>query len=853
MIGIVVVSHSVRLAEGVREMVGQMVHGQVPLAVAAGIESDRDVLGTDPLRVQQAIQSVYCDDGVVVLMDLGSALMSAEMAIELLPEEQRAHVHLCPAPLVEGAVAAAVQAASGAGVDQVLAEARGALAAKAAGLGQAPEAARFAPMGDAAPDLSSGDAPTTSGRQDSQASLAARQQMVTVTNRLGIHARPAAELVRTASRFQSRISARNTTLGGASVDARSINQVMGLGARRGHQIVLAATGPDADEALATLAALFERGFDEGEDAAPTTIEQTARPATASRSGTGLTVTPISPGIAVGPLVRYRPAVADLPVRAAGSPESEWRRLETAVQSARREIEASRQRTRTGIGGNEASIFDAHLLFLEDSTLLTAARQGVFERRLTAEAAWQDTIARAETVLSLLEDPYQRQRAADVTDVGLQVLQLMVGVARGRLELAEPAIVLAGRLTPSEISDFDPGTVLGLCADFGSSLSHSAILARGLGIPAVMGDDAQLAGVADGTPVALDGESGCMWVQPDADQLVELGRERERWLAHRRVSRGSAASPALTRDGHHVRVVANIGSLAETRLALTNGADGVGVLRTEFLFMNRPTAPSEEEQLAAYAAMADQMGVRPFIIRTLDVGGDKPLPYLDLEYEANPFLGWRGIRVSLGHPDMLRTQLRAVLRASPGHDIKVMFPMVASPAELRSARALLVEVQTDLRRAGVPFDESMEMGMMVEVPAAVMLADRLASEVQFFSIGTNDLSQYVMAADRTNRRVAALADGLQPAVLRAVHGVVQAAHAAGIWAGLCGELAADPLAVPLLVGMGMDELSLNPAVIPAVKEAVRGRTLAEAQGLLARALALDSAEAVRELLQAHAST
>ena len=385
---------------------------------------------------------------------------------------------------------------------------------------------------------------------------------------------------------------------------------------------------------------------------------------------------------------------------------------------------------------------------------------------------------------------------------------------------------------------------------GSPLSHSAILARALGIPALMGVEAQLAGLADGTLVALDGERGRVWVQPDDAQLAELRSRAEGWLAGREAMRASSRSPARTRDGRRVEVVANIGSLAEARLALANGAEGVGVLRTEFLFLNRPDAPTEEEQYVAYAAIAEVLGERPLTIRTLDIGGDKPLPYLVLERESNPFLGLRGIRISLERPDLLRTQLRAILRAGAGHQVKVMFPMVSSPVEVRAARALLAEAQAELLHAGVPFAESTETGIMVEVPAVITMADRLAGEVQFFSIGTNDLSQYLMAADRTNARVAGLADDLQPAVLRSVYRVAQAAHAAGIWVGLCGELAGDPLAVPLLVGMGLDELSANPAAIPAVKQAIARVTLAESQTLLA-ALDLDSADAVRAYLQSKA--
>jgi phosphocarrier protein FPr len=839
MIGLVIVSHSTQLAAGVCALVAQVGAAQVPVAAAGGLADDPNVLGTDPLYVQTAIESVYSEDGVVVLMDLGSALLSAETAVELLAETRRPHVHLCAAPLVEGAVAAATQIAAGAGLERVLAEAQGALRAKAIQLGSVPLSQ---PPTDAAAQAVEDQADL----KTSAAEPTAHELGVTVGNRLGLHARPAAQLVQTAARFNAHTSLRNETTGGPPIDARSINQVMALGARQGHRLVLSAVGPDADAALAALSGLFEAMF--GEPDTPSAAE--AQPATAGRTPAAGTwsATPIAPGIAVGPLAHYRPAAPVVAAPPAGTPEEEWGRLQAAIGAARTDIERSRNQTEQHAGAAQAAIFDAHLLFLDDPTLQADVRRALFEGGQSAAVAWQNAVERAAAALHALEDAYQRERADDVADVGRLVLQQLGGAAPGHPDLAEPAILVARRLSPSDISALDPTMVLGLCADFGSPVSHSAILARGLGIPAVMGIEATLSRLAEGTPVALDGGSGQVWVAPDEGQLAEIQAARQTWLARVRTALPRAHAPARTRDGRPVEVVANVGSLAEVRAALANGADGVGVLRTEFLFSNRPTAPSEEEQLAAYAAIVDVLGERPCIIRTLDVGGDKPLPYLPVEREANPFLGWRGIRIGLEHPELLKTQLRAILRASLGHRVKVMFPMVALPTEVCAARAVLAAAQAELRNAGIPFDERMEVGIMVEVPSAVVVADRLARAVDFFSIGTNDLSQYMMAADRTSPRVAALADGRQPAVLRAVQQVVQAAHNADIWAGLCGELAGDSLAVPLWLGMGLDELSVNPAAVPAIKAAIVDTTVPEAEAALAAALELDSAEAVAECLR-----
>jgi len=828
-IGIVIVSHSARLAEGVCELASQAAQGRVPLAAAGGIEGPPAALGTDPQRVQQAIESVYSEDGVIVLMDLGSALLSAEMAVELLPEMHRAVVRLCEAPLVEGAVAAAVQAAAGADVDRVLAEARGALMAKSAQLaGPAPLPGAPPPAGPNGP---------------------AGELVLAVCNRLGLHARPAAGFVHTAARFRSHIRVRNLTRRVGPADARSINQLLMLGIRQGDELGLAADGPDAGAALAALRALVEDGFGEAEGALPPDAERPSAPASAV-AASGLAGLPVSPGIAIGPLARERPAEpAERPERPAGDPEAEAQRLEGAIQAARREVEAVRERARQQAGEGEAALFDAQLLFLADPDLTDAARRRIVEERLSAEAAWQAVIGGTAAAYRALEDAYLRARALDVADVGQRVLRRLAGSATRSLNPAQPAILVAGELTPSDVGSLEPGRVLGVCAELGGPTSHSAILLRALGIPAVTGVGPALAGLAEGTLLALNGDQGRVWVAPGPEQLAELQARQRAWQAAREAARRAAQAPARSRDGRPVEVVANVGGLADARAALADGAEGVGVLRTEFLFLNRPAAPSEEEQLAAYAAIARVVGQRPLVIRTLDAGGDKALPYLELGHEANPFLGWRGIRISLERPELLNTQLRAILRAGPGHRIKVMFPMVSTPGEVRAAKAILVEARAELGQAGIAFDADMEVGVMLEVPAAIAVADQLAAEVQFFSIGTNDLCQYLAAADRTNARVAALADSFQPALLRMVHQAVQVAHRAGIWVGLCGELAGDPLAAPLLLGMGLDELSMNPAAIPVVKQAISRWNVPDAEAVLAEALRLDSAEAVRQYLSA----
>ncbi|MEH2371412.1 phosphoenolpyruvate--protein phosphotransferase [Nostoc sp.] len=827
-IAIVIVSHSKQLALGVRELAAQMVQGQVAIAVAAGIEDSENPLGTDPIQVYEAIASVFSDDGVLVLMDLGSALLSAEMAIEFLPEAQQEKVYLCEAPLVEGAIAAVVAAAAGRDIHQVMAEARGALLAKATQLGVVSSS-----LSVVSPITTNIESPT-------------REIRLIVSNRLGLHARPAAQFVATAARFQSQILVRNLTRNTELVRGDSINQVTTLGVRQGHELLIAATGSDADEALAALQALFANNF--GEDNVVLNSSPAFHHEVTPTTHGELSGIAASPGVAIAPVIRYQPTHITITEYHVDDPDAEWQRLQAAINTARQEIQAVFSQASLQIGDTEAAIFDAQLLFLEDPVLLSAAHQRILDNHINAEAAWQAVVDEVATSYRALEDSYLQERVDDVVDVGRRVLRLLVGNAAANLHLESPAILVATDLTPSDTAGLDPTKVLGICTTSGSATSHSAIIARTLGIPAVLGVDAQVLHLADGTMMALDGESGRAWVEPESDILDLLAAKQEAWQTAQQEARATAHQPAITRDGQQVSVFANIGSINDVQVAVASGAEGVGLLRTEFLYLDRTSAPTEEEQLAVYQAIAQVLDNRPLIIRTLDVGGDKPLPYIKVGFpEANPFLGWRGIRFCLDRPELFKTQLRAILRASVGHQIKIMLPMIATVTEVRAAKVILGEAQAELNQAGIAFDPAMKVGIMVEVPSAVAIADRLAAEVDFFSIGTNDLSQYVMASDRTNPRVANLVDALHPAVLRMVQQTVQAAHTAGISVGLCGELAADTLATPILLGLGLDELSVNPQSIPGVKQAIARLSIVESEAIVASALQQDSAEHVRELI------
>jgi phosphoenolpyruvate-protein phosphotransferase/dihydroxyacetone kinase phosphotransfer subunit len=822
MVGIVIVSHSAALAAGVREVAAEMAGPDVRLEPAGGIGAPEPALGTDATRVAEAIARADTGDGVLVLMDLGSAVLSAETALELLTDEQRKRVLLCEAPLVEGAVAAAVAARLGSSLQEVAAEARGGLQGKAAQL-----------------DTGEPEAPAA-------ASAAAPSQGLTlhlqIRNPLGLHARPAARFVQTTGGFDADVEVTNLARGRGPASGRSLNGLATLGIRQGDEILVSAHGPQAAQALDALVELAGRDFDE-QPAPVAPPAPAAMPADQATDGR-LVGLPGAPGIVSGAARHLGAAEPEIPTGSSGDPEQEWRALQQALEQVRGEIRAVRDSVGARAGEYSAAIFDAHLLFLDDDALLEPARRAIFEDGRNAAGAWQ---AAAEAVASdyrSLDDEYMRARAEDLTGVARQVVAVLAGDAAAPT-LNSPGIVVAADLTPADTVALDRELAYGIATAVGSPTSHSAILARSLGIPAAVGLGEALLQVPEGTELLLDGDAGTVYVEPAEELAAAYARRSAAREDAAREARARAADPALTRDGRRIEVVANIGSSDDVSAALANGAEGVGLLRTEFLFLERDSMPSEEEQYAAYSRIAEALDGRPLVLRTLDVGADKPLPYLPAQTEANPFLGVRGIRLSLARPELLETQLRAVVRTAADHPLKVMFPMVATLDEYRQARAALERIREEL---GAP---ELEVGVMVEVPAAALAAEAFAPEVDFFSLGTNDLTQYTMAAERGNAAVAGLADGLHPALLRLISAVAEAAGRHDRWVGVCGELASDPTAVPLLVGLDVTELSANAPAIPAVKQAVRTVDVDAAHRLAAEALRLASATEVRALVEGQA--
>jgi phosphoenolpyruvate-protein phosphotransferase/dihydroxyacetone kinase phosphotransfer subunit len=828
-IGIVIVSHSAKLAEGVVELARNMGGAEVSIQAAGGMSMDEATLGTDPIRILKAIEQVYSDDGVIVLMDLGSAILSSEMALEMLPEEKRSKIFLCEAPLVEGGIAAAVQARIGSSIEQVIAEARNGLTPKSTHLNTvSPEA------------------------NPSQATLSQENRLVlqlTVKNSLGLHARPAARFVQTAGKFpHENVLVSNLTTKNGPVNAKSINGVITLGVRQGHQIEVTASGPNARAALDAIQALAQENFGDQEVfSAPKSIQPAAM---IHQDASCLKGIPASNGIAIGAAVLYRPATPEIPQHQIENPTQEWERLLESLTQTRDEIEADHKSAANRTNGNTAAIFEAHRMFLEDEALLSPAREMIFNEKHNAARAWQSAVDKVSASLRNLEDSYLQTRSKDVEDVGRQVLRHLLGVNHAPLITDKPGILVAADLTPAETSHFEPGTVLGICTAFGGPTSHTAILARELGIPAVVGLGEKILTLQDAQQIILDGEHGQVFITPEPELIDRYSSEADAIQRAKNKAQLERAAPAITRDGKAIEIAANIGSVTGAQKAVELGAEGVGLFRTEFLFLSRTSAPDEEEQVQAYRLTAQALNGRPLIIRTLDAGGDKSIPYLNLESETNPFLGWRAIRLCLSQPELFKTQLRAILRVASNFPVKIMFPMIATLEELRRAKTLLAEAGQDLAARGETYAEKVETGIMVEIPSVAAMAEQFAREVDFFSIGTNDLTQYTFAVDRTNPLVASIADACHPAVLRQIRGVAEAAHSNGIWVGVCGELAGDPDAIPILLGLGVDELSMSAPSIATVKEVVRRWDVSQAKNLAEQALQLESAQAVRMLVEKH---
>nr|WP_281179416.1 phosphoenolpyruvate--protein phosphotransferase [Sphingomonas pituitosa] len=650
----------------------------------------------------------------------------------------------------------------------------------------------------------------------------------------GIHARPAAKLREVLVPFAAKVT---ISKGDQRADARSPVRLMTLGIKLGDTIRITAEGGRADEAAATLAALIESGMGEKADPAAVPAPAAAIPVAAPVSDEPglLAGVPAAPGLAIGTARFFR--LPELTIDPIGKGTSlERARLEDGLARVVRAIEADLSHA----AGPMRSILAAHRAMLDDPELLEAARQAIVDGA-SAGQAWRKALRPQAELFRQSGDAHLAERADDMVDLERRVVSAIEGVQDAPLVFPDGTILLADDLLPSQVTALDPAQVRGFCTVRGGPTSHVAILAASLGIPALVAMGSPLRAIEEGETLILDAGAGTLRVAPGEAQRAEAQARVDARAAALAAARAAAGAEAKLADGTRIEVFANLGSVGDAERAVAAGAEGSGLLRTEFLFLDRETPPSVAEQTAEYQAIADALQGRPLIIRLLDIGGDKPAPYLPIAAEENPALGLRGIRVGLAHPQVLEDQLRAILGVRPIGVAKIMLPMIASVGELRAVRAVL-----DRLRGELGIEEKVELGIMVETPAAAATADLLAAEADFLSIGTNDLTQYTLAMDRGNPAVASGIDGLHPAVLRLIADTCRGAAAKGRWVGVCGGLASDPLAVPILIGLGVTELSATVSVVPEVKALLSTLTLERARAHATAALACATAADVRRL-------
>ncbi|WP_104202239.1 phosphoenolpyruvate--protein phosphotransferase [Billgrantia saliphila] len=683
-------------------------------------------------------------------------------------------------------------------------------------------------------------------------SATAHTRLARVLNAHGLHARPAKQLVQVAREQSMPIHVRLAEGGNQAVPATSLTKVINLGARRGQQLAFSAEGADAETALQAVCEAVATGlgervlpFDESRERSAPRV-QGASPPEPLPADTPHPGVAASPGLAIAPVFVLQAPRFEYPERAA-DPVEQQHRLERALRTGAQQLEALVGEAR---GGEVAEILSMHEEMLTDPELHQAAREGIGEGR-SAEAAWWDAIETAAHAQEMLADRLLAERAADLRDVGRRVLGILCDVALPEAP-ETPYILVTDDIGPSDVARLDTRRVRGLLTARGGATAHSAILARALGIPAVVGAGERVMRLTNGEELILDGERGRVTPAPSAERRAAAEQrlaERERREAEAWAAR---FEQARCRDGHRVEVAANLGNTAHAADAVERGAEGVGLLRTEFLFMAHAREPDLDTQIEEYREALDALDGRPLVARTLDVGGDKPLPYWPVPKEDNPFLGLRGIRLSLTRPEVLGTQLRALLMAAAPtsnnqpRPLRIMLPMVKDIGEFRAARAIFDRLLDEIPASERAVD--VQLGVMIEVPSAALLASTLAAEVDFFSVGTNDLTQYALAIDRDHPELSAQADGLHPAVLRLIEMTVTAAHAHGKWVGVCGELASDAMAVPVLVGLGVDELSVSARQVPLVKARLREFDLNEAYDQAELALAQATSEAVRDALE-----
>jgi multiphosphoryl transfer protein len=800
MVGLVLVSHSRPLANAAADLIRRTINNpDLKLCSSGGIGDNREELGTDATEIQEAIAAVYSGDGVLVLMDMGSAILSAETAKEFLDPEQQRMVRLTSAPLVEGGISAAIQAQLGSSLDEVANAARQSLLPKQ--------------------DQIQDSEPPARAVADVGSSIPAETIDVTILNPHGLHLRPAATLIKTLSRFPGEVLIENKTTNRGPVPVRSLVDVARLQIREGDSVRFSISAPDPKPAADAIRELVESQF--GEGPVPATQTDTRPSETSQMFG-------VSGGIVVGRILFLDSIPLAIPSRKVETSADEAReaeQLKAATLAAAEQFDLRIERLRPTLRDDHLRVFEAQRMILADSTIYQEVRTQIENQHLNSAAAWHSVLSRYAAEQEQVEDHYLRDRAADFREVERMVLSHLVDETEGSAvphqAFATPTLVVCEELTPTLAEQFHRDAAAGVIQLGGGTTSHGAILARAFALPSIGGARDQLDRLKIAQKVAIDGSKGLLWIDPEQNVLDDLLARQLREKTEREQTLLASREPCRTKDGIRVQVGANAGSAGDISSAMANGADFVGLFRSEFLFQKFDREPDAEAQLAAYQeALAPSNGTIPITIRLLDVGGDKPLKFLPQSKEANPFLGVRGIRLLTANPRFFRTHLEAILRLAHSFPVQILIPMITDIPEVLATKKLLTEIAKELKSANIPHRWPIPLGAMVETPSAGILIDQLLAHLDFISIGTNDLTQYVLCAERGNASLAKFSDALHPAVLEICERIIDTAVLHRKKASICGEIASDPDAVPIWLGLGLREISIAAAAIPAIKSLVR---------------------------------
>ena len=809
-VSIVVVSHSAAVANGVVELARQVARPGVQTIAAGGTGDAESPFGTNAFRIRDAIETVHGPQGTLVLCDLGSSILNAEAAIELLPEDKQSKVLISRAPLVEGTIAAVVQAGLGQDLRRVEREAC--------------DSANHRRDDEREPTRSTLPEPPSE-------SVSMRYAL---RDPYGLHARAAALVIECLGGFKATAWARNPTRGGIWCNARSISALLALEVRCGQMVEIRAAGEDSADLLrALLTVLPEADASAGD---PTPLNE--RPATTK----GLAC---APGFGVGRVEFVELYLAESDRERDGtSAQEETARLRNALDDVHAELGHAAEIQGPGVSRD---VYRVHMHFLEDPELWARAEAKIQGEGLTAVAAWQETVSGQVAIYRALEDPVLRERALDVQDIGQRVLRRMTGATQKR-HSNEQVVVVGDEILPSMLMEFDKTLIAGVFGSAVTPTSHAAILARSLGIPMVSGPEAATLRSSPGIRLAVDGDSGEVHFDPSAAKLEELYARRRLQTEHKRPNAAPSQLSIATRDGKEIKVLANVISPSDSARAVTMGANGIGLLRSEFFYMQKSAPPTEDEIVRYLDDVCAPFDGAPVTVRVFDLGADKTVPFLPKDREANPCLGLRGARLALRYRELLATELRAIARAAQRHDLRIMIPFVTSIEEIGQVRAVLDEQLRDLEKHNVPHRGNVPFGIMIEVPAIVPLVGELKGQVDFVSLGTNDLTQYLTAVDRERGGFGDLGTAIHPGVLRTVRYTVLAVRRAGIPISICGQIAADPRFVPWIVGLGVDQLSVSVDAITGVSARIRALDLGHCRGLVKEISKAHTFAGVRALLE-----